>query len=172
VIAEGVETTEHGLMLLLMGCNEAQGYGIARPMPSQDIPNWLSNYTPNNEWKSYANKAYTEKENAILIFRITIKQWQKDFETNIHALPGETRRWPILKRTKCHCGIWIHRAKQNKLFEDKWLEKLELTHDVMHDIADDLFAKYKSGEIDTARDEFKTFQRAAGDMLDILGLCE
>ena len=29
VIAEGVETAEHGLMLLQMGCEIAQGYGIA-----------------------------------------------------------------------------------------------------------------------------------------------
>jgi len=50
VIAEGVETTEHGLMLLKMGCYEAQGYGIARPMPATEIPNWLDNYIPNQEW--------------------------------------------------------------------------------------------------------------------------
>lgn len=50
VIAEGVETTEHGLMLLSMGCYAAQGYGIARPMPASDIPNWLHNYIPNQQW--------------------------------------------------------------------------------------------------------------------------
>ena len=50
VIAEGVETTEHGLMLLKMGCDSAQGYGIARPMPAAKIPNWLDNYIPNREW--------------------------------------------------------------------------------------------------------------------------
>jgi len=33
VIAEGVETVEHGTMLLRLGCELAQGYGIARPMP-------------------------------------------------------------------------------------------------------------------------------------------
>jgi len=50
VIAEGVETTEHGLMLLKMGCYAAQGYGIARPMPATEFPNWLHNYTPNQQW--------------------------------------------------------------------------------------------------------------------------
>jgi EAL domain-containing protein (putative c-di-GMP-specific phosphodiesterase class I) len=34
VIAEGVETVEHGEMLLQLGCELAQGYGIARPMPA------------------------------------------------------------------------------------------------------------------------------------------
>jgi len=50
VIAEGVETTEHGLMLLKMGCDAAQGYGIARPMPAAQLPAWLDNYTPNQQW--------------------------------------------------------------------------------------------------------------------------
>ena len=50
VIAEGVETTEHGLMLLKMGCEAAQGYGIARPMPAAEMPNWLDNYIPNQQW--------------------------------------------------------------------------------------------------------------------------
>lgn len=47
VIAEGVESTEHGIMLLLMGCNLAQGYGISKPIPANDLPNWLNKYKPN-----------------------------------------------------------------------------------------------------------------------------
>jgi len=34
VIAEGVETVEQGVMLMRLGCDLAQGYGIARPMPA------------------------------------------------------------------------------------------------------------------------------------------
>lgn len=50
VIAEGVETNDQGLMLLDMGCECAQGYGIALPMPATEIPNWLNTYTPNEVW--------------------------------------------------------------------------------------------------------------------------
>ena len=49
VIAEGVETIEHGNALLNLGCNLAQGYGIAKPMPANDIPVWM------NDWKSDSN---------------------------------------------------------------------------------------------------------------------
>ena len=38
VIAEGVETIAHGTSLLNLGCELAQGYGIARPMPATDMP--------------------------------------------------------------------------------------------------------------------------------------
>lgn len=41
VVAEGVETTEQGELLLEMGCDKAQGYGIARPMPQADLPAWV-----------------------------------------------------------------------------------------------------------------------------------
>jgi diguanylate cyclase (GGDEF)-like protein/PAS domain S-box-containing protein len=56
LIAEGVETNEHGLMLLKMGCEQAQGYGIGRPMPAKDVTIWLSNYKVNDEWIAFSNK--------------------------------------------------------------------------------------------------------------------
>ncbi|MBP0048040.1 EAL domain-containing protein [Marinobacterium sp. AK62] len=40
VIAEGVETEEHGRELLSLGCDLGQGYAIARPMPADDMPAW------------------------------------------------------------------------------------------------------------------------------------
>ncbi|MCV2350990.1 EAL domain-containing protein [Paucibacter sp. Y2R2-4] len=41
VIAEGVETPEHGAELLALGCEQVQGYGIARPMPAEEMPQWV-----------------------------------------------------------------------------------------------------------------------------------
>jgi predicted signal transduction protein with EAL and GGDEF domain len=52
VIAEGVETQEHGVALLALGCELAQGYGIARPMDANDIPKWLSNWKTPDSWLS------------------------------------------------------------------------------------------------------------------------
>ncbi len=52
VVAEGVETAEHGLQLLKMGCHLAQGYGIARPMPAEAVPAWVEAYKPDVSWAS------------------------------------------------------------------------------------------------------------------------
>jgi len=51
VIAEGVETVAHGSMLLQLGCELAQGYGIARPMPPADMPAWAQAWTPEPAWR-------------------------------------------------------------------------------------------------------------------------
>ncbi|MBK5963901.1 hypothetical protein CCR95_07315 [Thiocystis minor] len=49
-IAEGVETLEHGERLLQLGCELAQGYGIARPMPADEIPGWSAAWCPDPRW--------------------------------------------------------------------------------------------------------------------------
>jgi EAL domain-containing protein (putative c-di-GMP-specific phosphodiesterase class I) len=50
VIAEGVETLAHGQALLALGCELAQGYGIARPMPGADIPDWVRAWAQKAGW--------------------------------------------------------------------------------------------------------------------------
>jgi diguanylate cyclase (GGDEF)-like protein/PAS domain S-box-containing protein len=45
VIAEGVETEEQARLLREMGCDFAQGYHFARPLPPEDIPALLSSDT-------------------------------------------------------------------------------------------------------------------------------
>ncbi len=54
VIAEGVETAEHGSMLLELGCELAQGYGIAHPMPGAELPEWVKNWKPDPTWSDVA----------------------------------------------------------------------------------------------------------------------
>ena len=51
VIAEGVESVEHGQKLLSMGCDYLQGFGIARPMPATELPAWIANWQLPQEWK-------------------------------------------------------------------------------------------------------------------------
>ena len=50
VIAEGVETVAHGTRLLQLGCELAQGYGIARPMPGTAMVAWTRTWRPDPAW--------------------------------------------------------------------------------------------------------------------------
>ncbi|MFZ6777984.1 EAL domain-containing protein [Undibacterium sp. Ji83W] len=44
VVAEGVENIEVMNLLKELGCDQAQGYYISKPMPSADMPAWLSKW--------------------------------------------------------------------------------------------------------------------------------
>lgn len=46
VVAEGVETQEQVDLLRGLGCDYAQGYFFARPMPSQDYEKLLAEQLP------------------------------------------------------------------------------------------------------------------------------
>lgn len=50
VIAEGVELPEQGQELMRMGCDVAQGFGIARPMPASEVEAWVEQYQPDSAW--------------------------------------------------------------------------------------------------------------------------
>jgi diguanylate cyclase (GGDEF)-like protein/PAS domain S-box-containing protein len=50
VLAEGVETQAHAQLLLSIGCEQAQGYGIARPMPAAQVPGWVEGWRSDARW--------------------------------------------------------------------------------------------------------------------------
>ncbi|MGB4362221.1 MAG: bifunctional diguanylate cyclase/phosphodiesterase, partial [Rhodoferax sp.] len=50
VIAEGVETLAHGSALLQLGCELAQGYGIAKPMPGAELLQWSRRWQADATW--------------------------------------------------------------------------------------------------------------------------
>ncbi|MCB2007459.1 MAG: EAL domain-containing response regulator [Rhodoferax sp.] len=52
-VAEGVETLEDWTLLHALGCDVAQGYFVARPMPAQDLPAWLQEWQ--SRWRGLAN---------------------------------------------------------------------------------------------------------------------
>lgn len=50
VVAEGVESADHARALRSMGCTQAQGFGIARPMPAHAVSAWIRGFLPDPLW--------------------------------------------------------------------------------------------------------------------------
>jgi diguanylate cyclase (GGDEF)-like protein/PAS domain S-box-containing protein len=51
VIAEGLESIEHGELLLRLGCEVAQGHFIARPMPPAEVVGWVEGFVAPPQWQ-------------------------------------------------------------------------------------------------------------------------
>lgn len=165
LIAEGVESTEHGLMLLIMGCEKAQGYGIAHPMSSELITTWLANYTPNLDWINYNHQSQSIKEKKVNIFRLISASWFNHFESNLRLPPEEISHWPILNRKLCHCEYWLKRVKQEHLFEAEYLDALDQVHERFQVMANSLFTQYQAGAVAKAREGLVELGTTYNDML-------
>ncbi len=61
VIAEGVETPRHGEMLLRLGCELAQGYGISPPMPAEQLPGWIEEWRSSPRWYNFDLPLHTNR---------------------------------------------------------------------------------------------------------------
>ncbi|OUR71072.1 hypothetical protein A9Q78_10655 [Methylophaga sp. 41_12_T18] len=167
VIAEGVETTEHGLMLLLMGYEQAQGYGISRPLPAEQIPNWLKNYQANEEWLLYGSTNHSPESSHLKLLKISANQWLRHFKTNINAAPHEHMYWPIMEHNKCHCGTWLSRTRQENIFAEHQLNTLEQAHQTMHHLASELKFKYLAGEHEHVRQQLTQLESSLDDLTSL-----
>jgi len=102
VIAEGVETVDHGSLLLQLGCDAAQGYGIARPMPAADLPGWAASWTPDAAWQEQT--LIPAQHIPLLYARIEHRAWitaVKNYILGDHQSP------PALDAHSCYFGQWL-----------------------------------------------------------------
>lgn len=169
VIAEGVETNEHGLMLMMMGCTLAQGYGIARPMPADQIPAWSRQYKPFDAWKSLAANPLPVESIRLALLVMGIDQWVQRMEACLQAPADETPPWPIMQPKDSHAGRWLMEANQGKLFSPESLEALEQAHETLHRIGNALRQQYLEGHLHVAREGLNTLNDARTVIAKVIG---
>jgi diguanylate cyclase (GGDEF)-like protein/PAS domain S-box-containing protein len=159
VIAEGLELKEHGAMLLQLGCDLAQGYGIARPMPAEALPAWIAHWRPEHSW---GNLASVKRDELPLLFAsVEHRAWVKAIE---QFILGQREAPPSLDYRLSHFGHWlesegINHFKEHPLFADAsasfkeaFLLATELCH--LHACGEKAQAQAKLAGLHAARDVF------------------
>ena len=135
VIAEGVETVDHGLMLLQMGCELAQGYAIAQPIPAGDLPAWVSAWLPDPSW---ANVPPVNADNrAVLHASVEHRAWLAAFEA---CLEGRRADPPPLDPDQCRVGAWLKTERQSARGKLPAFQAIETLHRQFHDLAAAIYA--------------------------------
>tara|TARA_R110002050_G_scaffold9504_2_gene33463 strand:- start:36727 stop:39963 length:3237 start_codon:yes stop_codon:yes gene_type:complete len=160
VIAEGVETADHGTTLLLMGCSSAQGYEISPPLPAAEFPEWLKQYQPNQDWGHCGSLELSAKEIKIKLMQLSILHWYETFKYKQSATSTHATKWPLMNPKLCHHGIWLKRAHDEQLFSHSWLEKLEQAHEKMHLLATDIMTKHQNKKTKVTSEELNKLHQA------------
>lgn len=128
VLAEGVETEEHGRILLELGCDQAQGFGIARPMSAEDLGTWLATWSPPEAWRRVTPIA--DDRLPVLVVELEHARWMRSFD---RFLAGHADAPPVLEPNRCRLGRWL--ARQPTIGAPPDLESLRRSHLALHDVA-------------------------------------
>lgn len=88
VIAEGVETVAHGLLLMQLGCDWAQGYGIARPMPAEAVADWASRFTSPEAWRVWGVMPWAAADFPLLLAAHDHQTWVQQIASSDASAPA------------------------------------------------------------------------------------
>ena len=145
VIAEGVETAEHGMVLLQLGCDLAQGYGIARPMPGADFPAWTRNFVPNKLWESIAAFKWAREDLPMLVAEIDHARWMRSLEAHLADSTGKLGA-PTQSQHNCRFGRWYYGPSSQRYAGLESYINIESTHAQIHELSNELIELKKAGD--------------------------
>jgi diguanylate cyclase (GGDEF)-like protein/PAS domain S-box-containing protein len=139
IVAEGVESEEHGRVLLQLGCEIAQGYAIAKAMPAEEIINWMES------WRGFSSWGVTTPINAsnraLLHASVEYRKWVSSV---IEFLQNKSSKMPELDSKTCHLGSWFLHDASKAQRRDPDFKLLDTLHEELH--------RYAKGLLDSKED--------------------
>ncbi len=166
VIAEGVETLSHAAMLTWLGCQFGQGYGIARPMPAAQLPNWIARWSRERSWSEL--DTLVERDDLPLMLaaqnhRCWLHRFLKTLEQADELAIAELKpddvdfgRWYASAGRRCYKTYAEYRPIGNKY------ERLQA-------VAADLLERIRTDQPRPTADRLMVLQKASDDLLTEIG---
>jgi len=147
VIAEGVETVEHGLVLLLLGCDMAQGFGIARPMPPENIPGWIRQFQPDELWNLATAFNWSRDDLPMLIAEVDHKRWTRALYAHLDGTSGNCAPPPV-SPDACRFAHWLQDSGNRRYADIAAFKLIPALHAQVHDSARELLHRRHLGAPD------------------------
>jgi diguanylate cyclase (GGDEF)-like protein/PAS domain S-box-containing protein len=162
-IAEGVESVEHGELLLHLGCELAQGYAIARPMPAAQLPAWAASWQTDPRWLGRA--ALRSDDLPILFAGIEHRAWIASLE---HALGNPPGPLPSLDQHQCRFGAWLDSDGLAGHADQPDFQAIAALHNQVHHLGAELLEQHARGDTPPALDRLKELHDLRDALLEKL----
>jgi diguanylate cyclase (GGDEF)-like protein len=162
-VAKGVETAEQGLMLLRLGCELAQGYGIAQPMQAADFPAWAAVWHPDSRWSEALSVSVDERP--LLHAGVEHRAWVAAIEA---FLKGESAREPRISRHQCQFGAWLYAEGPDGRSSQSAFQPVIALHWRIHALAAGIIKFHTQGRSDEGLARLSELRDLVDKLADLL----
>jgi diguanylate cyclase (GGDEF)-like protein/PAS domain S-box-containing protein len=167
IIAEGVETAEHGRLLMQLNCDVAQGYGIAKPMPSEQLADWVRNWQPDPSWQAIRDLYWEDIDYPMMIAEVEHRNWVAQLVYAINeGLPAPHQH--LAAPQHCRFGVWYYGRSRNRHAAHPAYAAIEPPHRHVHELAQRMDELWRDGHVDAARALIPELLTARDQTLDAL----
>ncbi|MFI3156736.1 MAG: EAL domain-containing protein [Methylococcaceae bacterium] len=166
VIAEGVETVKHGEMLLQLGCELGQGYGIAHPMPAHELSGWSVAWRTHPSWSNLS--AFSRDDLPLLFAGVEHNAWMTAME---NYFKDELEISPLLDYHQCRFGMWLDAGGLTRHGAQIAYQTIEALHRRVHVLGAELYELKMLGrnqEAPAGLNEFLSLGEALREQLKAL----
>lgn len=168
VVAEGVENAEQGVLLLRLGCDVGQGFGIARPMPAADVPGWVATYQPEPAWATWAEVKWELSDFPLLVAQHDHLQWIRRV---VMLVQGSTLGMPQTQLTdhrQCRFGHWYHGPGKRRYGRLSEYQAIDAVHRQVHQLGMDIWQLHAAGDLVLAQARCQDLLRCKDRILVLL----
>lgn len=158
-IAEGVESIQHGEMLLRLGCEWGQGYAIGHPMPAHEFEQWLYTWQVPLSWKGFKpdSRAALPVPFTYVDHRVWISQM-------IDYLSGKTQVPPQPEALQ----YWRDQSGRPTFFGKDPNDQVDVLHQSIQQLAHTLSEMKNAGRVEALRAGIDKLQHLQADLLGLL----
>lgn len=167
VTAEGAENIEQVISLIEMGCDEIQGYAIAKPMPAEEVKEFICKFTPDPRWKIASQTLPSRADFELLLAESNHKYWVEMVIAELSKKDTD-KSLLILDHKQCRFGKWFEQGKQKKYKVSSNFKELDSTHQKIHQKAKDTFEILQNEQRAINKDEIREFQDLSKQITQIL----
>ncbi len=167
VVAEGVETIEHGLLLAKMGCDYAQGFGIARPMPAGELAGWLERWNKRSSWHNLQQlKQGLADCYDLETAKFSHREWLSDFLEYVQDA-NECRR-PEMDEQKSPFARWYKGIGRTRYGRNPSYPHLFSRHVTVHRLAQEITELLGKGDHQGVNTKTTVLKEAGNELTALL----
>jgi diguanylate cyclase (GGDEF)-like protein/PAS domain S-box-containing protein len=166
VIAEGVETLEHGAMLVHFGCRLAQGYGIARPMPATSMRAWVDQWQNNAPWLTLDTRFNSTDEIPVMVAAQSYRNWIDSVGERLRHPEDEIS--PRLDSNRSRFGRWYQNSGAARYSGYAEFQAIAPLHEKAFALGEELVEMAKNGQAEAAEKRLPELYKIREKILKLL----